>query len=120
MRLFRSLLAAALFGAAPLVAIQSASAAPPMADSTLGKIGTSVETIQYRHPDFRHHGGGWRHERGYGYNGGYRRYDGGYYGNGPAVLGGLAAGAIIGSEGLIRKEAVKPFAASLLSGLSSA
>ena len=113
MRLFRSLLAAALFGAAPLVAIQSASAAPPMADFARGKIGTSVETIQYRHPDFRHHGGGWRHERGYGYNGGYRRYDGGYYGNGPAVLGGLAAGAIIGRRSPTARRASTPTATAL-------
>lgn len=95
MRPFRSLLAAALFGAAPLVAIQSASAAPLMADHALGKIGTNVETVQYRHPGFRHHGGDWRYG-GYGYNGRYGHYGGGYYRNGPAVLGGLAAGAIIG------------------------
>jgi hypothetical protein len=90
MLLSRNLLAAVLFGAAPLVAIQSASAAPLMADHTPGKIGTNVETVQYRH-----HGGGWRHN-GHGYNGRYGRYGGGYYRNGPAVLGGLAAGAIVG------------------------
>ena len=95
MRQFGSLLAAALFGAASLVAIPSASAAPMMADHALGKLGTNVETVQYRHPGFRHHGGGWRHG-GYGYHGRYGRYGGGYYRNGPAVLGGLAAGAIIG------------------------
>jgi hypothetical protein len=95
MRLFRTLLAVAVFGTAPLVAIQSVSAAPLAADHALSKIGTNTETVQYRHHGFRHHSGGWRHD-GYGYNGRYGRYGGGYYRNGPAVLGGMAAGAIIG------------------------
>ena len=91
MRLSRNLLRAVLFGAASLVAIQSASAAPLLADSAMAKIGMNVKTVQYRH----HHGGGWRHG-GHGYNGRYGRYGSGYYRNGPAVVGGLASGAIIG------------------------
>ena len=95
MRLFRTLLATTLLGTAPLVAMQSVSAAPLVADHALGKIGSNAETVQYRHHGVRHHGGGWRHGR-HGYNGRYGRYGSGYYRNGPAVLGGLAAGAIIG------------------------
>lgn len=94
MRLSRILLAAVVFGTAPF-AIQSASAAPMLADQALSNIGTNIETVQYRHQGWRHHGGGWRHG-GHGYNRRYGRYGGGYYRNGPAVLGGLAAGAIIG------------------------
>ncbi len=90
MRLFRTLLATTLLGTAPLVAMQSVSAAPLIADRALGKIGSNAETVQYRHQ-----GGGWRHGR-HGYNGRYGRYGSGYYRNGPAVLGGLAAGAIVG------------------------
>src|SRR5664279_4845105 len=95
MRLSKILLAATMFGTAPLIAIPSASAAPLLANHAPGNMGTNVETVQYRHHGFRHPGGGWRHG-GYGYNRRYGRYGGGYYRNGPAVLGGLAAGAIIG------------------------
>ena len=91
----RIFLAAVLFGTAPLVAIQPASAAPLLADYAPAKIGMNVETIQYRHNGWRHHGGGGKHN-GRGYYGRYGRYGSGYYRNGPAVLGGLAAGAIIG------------------------
>lgn len=86
-----------LLGAAPLITIQSAPAAPLLAQHALGKIETSVETVQYRNQG---HDGGLRHGRhgyrGNGDHGRYGRYEGGYYRNGPAVLSGLAAGAIIG------------------------
>lgn len=92
MRQSRTLLAAVLIGAAPLLTMQSASAAPLQADRSLGQTPPNIETVQYRHHGW--HGGGWRHG-GYGYNRGYG-YRRGYYGNGAAVVGGLAAGAIIG------------------------
>ncbi|MGT2438497.1 BA14K family protein [Bradyrhizobium betae] len=94
MRRFTTIIAAALFGSAPLFAVQSASAAPLMLDHAPGQMqrGSNVETVQYRHHGGRHHDGGRRYG-GYGYDRGY-----GYrhHGNGAAVLGGLAAGAIIG------------------------
>ena len=91
MRHSRILLAAVLIGAAPLLTAQSASAAPLQPDRVTGRTAANVETVQYRH-GWRH--GGWRHG-GYGGHYGYG-YRGGYYGNGAAVIGGLAAGAIIG------------------------
>ena len=45
----RIFLAAVLFGTAPLVAIEPASAAPLLADYAPAKIGINVETIRYRH-----------------------------------------------------------------------
>lgn len=94
MRKSTTLLAAILIAMSPLVAIQLASAAPLSTDRTLSEVGTNVETIQYRHHG-RHHGALSRHG-GYGYPRGHGRYSGGYHRNGAAVLGGIAAGAIIG------------------------
>ena len=91
MQLSRPLLAAFLIGTAPLITSQSTSAAPLLADHALGKIQSSAERVQYRHHGGRYHGG-WRHNHRYRYG----NHGGGYYRNDGAVLGGLAAGAIIG------------------------
>ncbi|MCK1462982.1 BA14K family protein [Bradyrhizobium sp. 2] len=91
MRQSTNFLAAILLATSPLVAIRSASAAPLSTGRTLSEM---VETIQYRHQG-RHHGAVSRHG-GYGYHRGQGRYSGGYQRNGAAVLGGIAAGAIIG------------------------
>jgi hypothetical protein len=59
----------------------SAVLAAPIVTSPLGPVGAPVETVQYSH---RHYG--WHHP--------YWHRD---YGPGAAVVGGLAAGALIGS-----------------------
>jgi hypothetical protein len=90
MRQSRTLIAATLIGATALVTMQPASAAPLQMDRALAATGANVETVQYR-PGWRHGGyrhGGYGHHHGYGHRGG--------YGTGAAVIGGLAAGAIIG------------------------
>ncbi|WP_407164535.1 BA14K family protein [Bradyrhizobium sp. ORS 111] len=66
------------------------SSAAPLALATLQDQPASVQQVQYRH---------WHGGPRYGYRGGYYGYRGGYYGdrgNGAAIIGGLAAGAIIG------------------------
>jgi hypothetical protein len=55
--------------------------AAPIAPSPIGPVGGSVQTVQYRH---------WHHR----WHRPYRHRD---YGPGAAVVGGLAAGALIGS-----------------------
>jgi hypothetical protein len=95
MQFSRSLVVALVAGttalAMPLAISASASAAPLSVNKALATpaIAGGVEQVQWRHHGW--HGGhrwhgGWRHGPGW------RR---GYYGPGP-VLGGLAAGAIIG------------------------
>jgi hypothetical protein len=94
MQLSRMICAAVLAGATALASAQGAVAAPLAVNGGLGNTASSIETVQYRRggPGW-HHGGGWRHG-GSGWH--HRRYGGRYYGNGAAVLGGLAAGAVIG------------------------
>lgn len=93
MQLSRTMLVAVLIGTVPLIASQSTSAAPLLADHSLGKAASNAERVQYRHHGGRHHGG-WRHDHGHSRR--YGNHSGGYYRNDGAVLGGLAAGAIIG------------------------
>jgi BA14K-like protein len=94
MKLSRMICAITLAGATSLASLQGASAAPLAVNAGIGKTASSVEPVQYRHggPGWRHNGG-WRHG-GHGWR--HRHYGGRYYGNGAAVVGGLAAGAIIG------------------------
>ncbi len=90
MPFYRTISAVVLAGATTVALLNPAAAAPLMMNpgNTQSAI-SNVETVQYRRwhrgPGFRHHGG--YHHR-YGYNRG--------YGSGAAVIGGLAAGAIIG------------------------
>ncbi|UPJ55118.1 BA14K family protein [Bradyrhizobium sp. 192] len=92
MRQFNVLLLAGLLGAAPLLGVQSVSAAPLWVDPALGQLqsGSNVETVQYRSHGWRHHDGGRR------YGDHHRNYGSRHHRNGAAALGGLAAGAIIG------------------------
>ncbi|WFU23679.1 BA14K family protein [Bradyrhizobium sp. CB1717] len=78
----RTFIVVAAAGAMLSSAASSTIAAPLMPTATTGP-GPSVQQIQYRHwhGPYRHHH--WHGPR--------------YYGNGAAVLGGLAAGAIVGS-----------------------
>jgi hypothetical protein len=76
-----------LAGATAVASLQPAAAAPLVANPAMSRSAANIETVQYR----RWHGGpGWRH---HWHHRGWRH---GYYGNGAAVLGGLAAGAVIG------------------------
>jgi hypothetical protein len=84
MRSWKIVAAAIVVSACP-ISMPPAVAAPMMAAGGAAlTAGTTlpVETVQYRrwHRGYRHHG--WHHRR--------------HYGSGAAVLGGLAAGAIIG------------------------
>jgi hypothetical protein len=77
--------AAIVLGASSLISLQPAAASPMMAVAGAERLAASalpLETVQYRrwHRGHRHHG--WHHRR--------------HYGTGAAVLGGLAAGAVIG------------------------
>ncbi|MGF6309136.1 hypothetical protein ABIB82_002811 [Bradyrhizobium sp. i1.8.4] len=89
MKLGALVVAAVTAGAMTLTTVAPSFAAP-LAPARLQDQPTSVEHVQYRH---------WHGGPRYGYRGGYR---GGYYGdryrggNGAAIIGGLAAGAIIG------------------------
>jgi hypothetical protein len=78
--------AAIVVGASCLVSLPPAGAAPVIAaaggESLTARSGLPLETVQYRH---------WHH--GYGQYGWHHRR---HQGTGAAVLGGLAAGAIIG------------------------
>lgn len=90
MRFSRTISAAILAGATALVSLQPAVAAPVMVTPGMGQSATNVEAVQFRRG---HRGPGWRHHGGRYHRYGQRH---GYYGNGAAALGGLAAGAIIG------------------------
>lgn len=89
MPFYRTISAVILAGATAVASFQPVAAAPLMISpgKTQSAI-SNVETVQYRRghrgPGFRHHGGYHRHGYGRG------------YGGGAAVIGGLAAGAIIG------------------------
>ena len=84
----RTISVAILAGATAVASLQPAAAAPLMMDLGIGQSASNVETVQYRR---WHRGPGWHHGR---HHHGWRH---GYYGNGAAALGGLAAGAVIGS-----------------------
>ena len=78
--------AAVVLGASPLIGFQPASASPLIAVAGVHRSAEStqpLQTVQYRH---RWHAGMY-HRYGYGHR---------HHGGGPAVLGGLAAGAVIG------------------------
>ncbi len=85
----RTISVAILAVATSLAALSPVAAAPLMVSPGLGQSTGNVDTVQYRRwergPDWHHRG--WH--RHYGYYGG-------YYGDDGAVLGGLAAGAIVG------------------------
>lgn len=90
MPFYRTISAVILAGAAAVASFQPVAAAPLMINPGDAQSAISnVETVQYRRghrgPGFRHHGG-YHHRHGYGRG----------YGGGAAVIGGLAAGAIIG------------------------
>ena len=70
-----------LTSAVAIFASNSAVLAAPIAPSSIGPVSASVEPVQYR--DWHH---GW-----------HRPYWHRHYGPGAAVVGGLAAGALIGS-----------------------
>jgi hypothetical protein len=95
---FSSILLAALMVGATSVSLQPATAAPLTVDRSLANPTATPQQVRYRHHGWHRHG--WRH---HGWRGGYYGYGPGYYGYGPgyygpgAVVGGLAAGAIIGS-----------------------
>jgi hypothetical protein len=84
MRFSRILSAALVMGAAS-ISLQPAMAAPLTVDRSLATSAATPQPVRWRHHGWHHHG--WHHHHGW------RR---GYYGPG-AVVGGLAAGAIIGS-----------------------
>lgn len=90
MRFSRMISAAILAGATAIASLQPAAAAPMMVTPGIGQSATNVEAVQFRRG---HRGPGWRHHGGWHHRYGQRH---GYYGNGAAALGGLAAGAIIG------------------------
>lgn len=90
MRFSRTISAAILAGATAIASLQPAAAAPMMVTPGIGQSATNVEAVQFRRG---HRGPGWRHDGGWHHRYGRRH---GYYGNGAAALGGLAAGAIIG------------------------
>ena len=78
--------AAIFLGGSTMISLPPAAAAPMMAAAGAERLAAAtaqpLETVQYRrwHRGYRHHG--WNHRR--------------HYGPGAAVLGGLAAGAIVG------------------------
>jgi hypothetical protein len=86
MQSWKIISAAIVVAASGLIPIQPAAAVPMMAAASgerlAARASLPLETVQYRrwHYGHRHHG--WHHRR--------------HYGTGAAVLGGLAAGAIIG------------------------
>lgn len=88
---YKTISAVILAGATAVASFQPAAAAPLMMNPGNSQSAISnVETVQYRRG---HRGPGWRHHGRHHYRHGYHR---GYHGNGAAVIGGLAAGAIIG------------------------
>ena len=92
MRFAKPIAAVLLMGAASLVSTAPATSAPLMSQPNLAaSVPSATENVQYRRGGFR---GGYR-GGGYGYRGGGYGYRRGY-GGGGALLGGLAAGAIIG------------------------
>lgn len=62
-------------------------AAAPLAPAVMTQDRAELQQVQFRH---RHGGPGWHHGPRHGY------YGHRHYGSGAAVLGGLAAGAVIG------------------------
>lgn len=87
MRRWKIISAALAIGVSPLILLQPAAAAPTMAVAGAGGLSASaqpVENVQYRrwHRGPHYHRHGWHHRR--------------HHGAGAAVLGGLAAGAVIG------------------------
>lgn len=90
---YRTISAVILAGATAVASLQPAAAAPLMVNpvNTQSAI-SNVETVQYRRG---HRGPGWRHD-GWNHRRHGWRHGHGYHRNGAAVLGGLAAGAIIG------------------------
>lgn len=94
MRFAKPIAAVLLMGVASLVSTAPATSAPLMSQPNLAaSLPSAAETVQYRRGGFRGgYRGGFRGGPRYGYGGGYRRG----YGGGGALLGGLAAGAIIG------------------------
>ena len=91
MRFARPIAAALLIGSASLVSTAPATSAPLMNQPNFAaSVPSATETVQFRRGGFR---GGYR--GGYGYRGGGYGYRRGY-GGGGALLGGLAAGALIG------------------------
>ena len=88
MQFSKMICAAVLAGATSVASSQGAAAAPLAVNAGIGKSASSIEAVQFRYGHGWRHHGGWRHE-GYGWR--HR-----HYGNGAAVLGGLAAGAVIG------------------------
>ncbi|MCC8968275.1 BA14K family protein [Bradyrhizobium sp. Pear76] len=90
MKLGTLVVAAITTGAMTLSTVVPSFAAPLAPAARLQDQPTSVEHVQYRH---------WHGGPRYGYRGGYGYRDGYYHrdrGNGAAIIGGLAAGAIIG------------------------
>lgn len=85
MKLKAMLVAAATAGAMSLSSFTPTIAAPLTPVRLNAEQSASVQQVQYRHWHGRH---GWRHHHGWH---GHR-----HYGTGAAVLGGLAAGAVIG------------------------
>jgi hypothetical protein len=87
---FKTLTSAVLIGATALSFSVPAISAPMINQAPLAaSVPTATENVQY------YRGGGYG--RGYGYGGGYRGRGYGYRGGGNgALIGGLAAGAIIG------------------------
>ncbi|BBC00136.1 MULTISPECIES: BA14K family protein [Bradyrhizobium] len=85
-----TLVVAAISAGAMTLSTVAPSSAAPLAPARFQHEPVSVEHVQYRH---------WHGGPRYGYRGGYG-YHGGYYrdrgANGAAIIGGLAAGAIIG------------------------
>jgi hypothetical protein len=86
MRRWKIISAALAIGVSSLISLQPAAAAPTLSVAGAGGLSVRtqpVENVQYRRwhrgPHYRH---GWHHRR--------------HYGSGAAVLGGLAAGAVIG------------------------
>ncbi len=86
MRHWRTISAALAIGVSSLISPKPAAAAPTISVAgaeSLPAGARSVENVQFRRwhrgPHYRH---GWQHRR--------------HYGSGAAVLGGLAAGAVIG------------------------
>jgi hypothetical protein len=87
MRRWKIISAALALGVSPLISLQPAAAAPTMSVAGAERLAAwaqPVESVQYRrwHRGPGYHRHGWHHRR--------------HYGSGAAVLGGLAAGAVIG------------------------
>lgn len=92
MPFYKTVSAVILAGVTSVASLQTAAAAPVMMSPGNTQSATSnVETVQYRRG---HRGPGFRHHGGYHHRHGYSRG----YGSGAAVIGGLAAGAIIGGH----------------------